>query len=79
MLFANLDVTTHSLTWLIILLADHEAEQNRLRAEVQANSSRLIDYLDARDSFLHLCFLEAMRVRPMTSEGVLLRTWVTFG
>ena len=34
MLFANLDVTTHVLTWCITLIADHAAAQTQLREEL---------------------------------------------
>ena len=66
MLFANLDVTTHVLTWIITLLADNKAVQEELRAEIRANLHGVIDYINRKDSFLHSCFLESLRVRPVS-------------
>lgn len=66
MLFANLDVTTHVLTWIITLLADNAAVQSKLRNEIQANISNIDGYINKKDSYLHNCFFESLRVRPVS-------------
>lgn len=65
MLFANLDVTTHVLTWIITLLADNVAVQSKLRDEIRANLVNVDDYVNTKDSYLHNCFFESLRVRPV--------------
>lgn len=69
MLFANLDVTTHVLTWIITLLADNAIVQSKLRDEIRANLTNVDDYVNKKDSYLHNCFFESLRVRPVA--GVL--------
>lgn len=69
MLFANLDVTTHVLTWIITLLADNATVQSKLRDEIRANLNNVDDYVNKKDSYLHNCFFESLRVRPVS--GVL--------
>ncbi|KAI9878491.1 MAG: hypothetical protein M1830_000723 [Pleopsidium flavum] len=64
MLFANLDVTTHVLTWLITLLADKESTQQKLRHEIRNMRDSLDVYCNQRDTFLHFCLMEAIRLRP---------------
>lgn len=66
MLFANLDVTTHVLTWIITLLADHPAVQSKLREEIRANLTSIDGYINKKDSYLHNCFFESLRVRPVS-------------
>lgn len=65
MLFANLDVTTHVLTWIITLLADNAAVQSKLRDEIRANLTNVGDYINKKDNYLHNCFFESLRVRPV--------------
>ncbi|EED13062.1 cytochrome P450 monooxigenase GliC-like, putative [Talaromyces stipitatus ATCC 10500] len=65
MLFANLDVTTHVLTWAITLVADHEAEKDKLRAEIAANNENLEQYIAKTDTHLHRCYYESLRLRPL--------------
>lgn len=74
MLFANLDVTTHVLTWIITLLADHTAAQDELRQEIQLNHASINDYISRKDSYLHFCFLESLRVRPVSGSFLIQRT-----
>lgn len=74
MLFANLDVTTHVLTWIITLLADNATVQSKLRDEIRANLANVNDYVNKKDSYLHNCFFESLRVRPVA--GVLY--WPSF-
>lgn len=71
MLFANLDITTHVLTWIITLLADNESIQDELRAEVGANADQTQNYINRKDSLMHYCFLESIRVRPVSGELLL--------
>lgn len=66
MLFANLDVTTHVLTWIITLLADYPAVQSKLRDEIRANLASIDEYINKKDSYLHNCFFESLRVRPVS-------------
>jgi cytochrome P450 len=65
---ANLDVTTHMITWMITLIADNENAKRELRDEVAANRDRFHEYLARTDTHLHYCFYESMRLRPATSE-----------
>ena len=68
MLFANLDVTTHVLTWIITLLADNVEAQAELRDEIRRNVDDVDEYLNRKDSFLHYCFWESLRVRPVSGS-----------
>ncbi|OCK77280.1 cytochrome P450 [Lepidopterella palustris CBS 459.81] len=65
MLMANLDVTTHILTWCITLIADNESVQKELREEVAANKTTFQSYLTKTDTHLHRCFYESLRLRPL--------------
>ena len=67
-LFANLDVTTHVLSWMIVLLAENRQTQQELRDEA-SNTRRgdlLAHYLSKKDSLLHWCLLETLRLRPVS-------------
>ncbi|KAJ6101986.1 hypothetical protein N7486_004413 [Penicillium sp. IBT 16267x] len=44
MLFANLDVSTHVLSWLIIFIAQDAEVQTQLRKEISGNSGRLSEF-----------------------------------
>lgn len=68
MLFANLDVTTHVLTWIITLLADNIEAQAELREEIRRNLDDVDGYLNRKDSLLHFCFWESLRVRPVSGS-----------
>ncbi|KAL8824453.1 MAG: hypothetical protein Q9191_005050 [Dirinaria sp. TL-2023a] len=61
MLFANLDVTTHVLTWIITLLADNVDAQAELRQEIRQSLDDVDEYLNRKDTFLHYCFWESLR------------------
>ncbi|GFF56480.1 cytochrome P450 734A1 [Aspergillus udagawae] len=65
-IFANLDVSTHILTWLIILLAENSGWQARLRDEITATDLTLPKLCARKDTLLHHCFLESIRLRPFT-------------
>ncbi|KAL4949376.1 cytochrome P450 [Aspergillus filifer] len=67
MLFANLDVSTHTLSWLIIFLARHPDIQNELREEVRENKDCLVELCGKKDSLLHHCLWESIRLRPFTA------------
>lgn len=68
MLFANLDVSTHVLSWLIIFLAEDIDIQQQVRAEISANPGSLAELCGRKDTLLQFCFLESARLRPFTSE-----------
>lgn len=64
-LFANLDVTTHVLTWAIVLLGNHPDVQELVRSEIKANTNDLETYMNRKDTLLHYSLLESLRVRPL--------------
>lgn len=66
MLFANLDVSTNVLSWLIIFIAEDASIQRELRQEIRANASIADNLCTSKDSLLHLCLLESIRLRPFT-------------
>ncbi|KAJ5797251.1 uncharacterized protein N7518_005791 [Penicillium psychrosexuale] len=66
MLFANLDVSTHVLSWLIIFLAEDIDIQQQVRAEISANPGSLAELCGRKDTLLQFCFLESARLRPFT-------------
>lgn len=72
MLFANLDVSTNVLSWLIIFIAEDTIIQRDLRQEIRANSSLVDTVCKSKNSLLHLCFLESIRLRPFTGMMSLL-------
>lgn len=65
MLFANLDVTTHVLTWAVVLLAQHPSSQRELRREIRSYPGSEADYVNSRTTLLHNTFLETLRLRPV--------------
>ncbi|KGO38979.1 Cytochrome P450, E-class, group I [Penicillium expansum] len=65
-LFANLDVSTNVLSWLIIFIAADASIQRQLRKEIRANASLRDNFCNSKDSLLHLCLLESIRLRPFT-------------
>ncbi|KAJ5409554.1 Cytochrome P450 E-class group I [Penicillium crustosum] len=67
MLFANLDVSTNVLSWLIIFIAEEASIQQELRQEIRANASLVDSVCKSKDSLLHLCLLESIRLRPFTA------------
>ncbi|KAL1640185.1 hypothetical protein SLS58_007136 [Diplodia intermedia] len=64
-LFANLDVTTHVISSCVILLADNPAVQADLRAEFARHAYDITGYLGKRDTLLHFCLLESLRLQPV--------------
>jgi cytochrome P450 len=66
-LFANLDITTHVLTSSTLLLADNAKVQSDLLAEFGREEGDLQTYLSRKDTLLHYCLLEALRLQPVIS------------
>lgn len=66
-LFANLDVTTHVMTSCVILLADNSKVTEDLRKEFAENASDIDTYLGKKDTLLHYCLLESLRLQPVLS------------
>nr|ABV48727.1 cytochrome P450 monooxigenase [Penicillium lilacinoechinulatum] len=69
-LYANLDVTTHAISWNVLLLAQNPLAQTQLREEVmQALSDTAAEpyehYIDSEDTFLAACVVESARLRPI--------------
>ncbi|KAF2815493.1 cytochrome P450 [Mytilinidion resinicola] len=73
MLFANLDVSSHVLTWFVTLLAENTEVQQRLREEVESSKVSGVvsgEYCNSKDSLLRSCWLESLRLRPFTSFAI---------
>ncbi|KAL1868955.1 hypothetical protein Daus18300_005791 [Diaporthe australafricana] len=66
-LFANLDVTTHVMTSCVILLADNTAVTEDLRREFSQHANDIDTYLGKKDTLLHYCLLESLRLQPVLS------------
>jgi cytochrome P450 len=71
-LFANLDVTIGSLSWVLIFMATHSKIQDELREEIRSNFSEespaLWDqYISRSSTLLMACLLESARLRPIAS------------
>lgn len=66
-LFANLDVTTHVMTSCVILLADNTAVTEDLRREFSQHADDIDTYLGKKDTLLHYCLLESLRLQPVLS------------
>ncbi|OQE22156.1 hypothetical protein PENFLA_c013G08698 [Penicillium flavigenum] len=69
-LYANLDVTTHAISWNMLLLAQNAPAQTRLREEVvQAVINTAAEpyerFIDRDDTFLAACIVESSRLRPI--------------
>ncbi|KAK1140027.1 hypothetical protein N8T08_010936 [Aspergillus melleus] len=65
--FANLDIVTHVISSCIILLADSQEVQDNLLAEMQNNRTGKEEYIARKDTLLHYCLLESLRLRPVLS------------
>lgn len=66
-LFANLDVTTHVITSCVILLADNAEVTAELRKEFAQHEGNVNEYLGKRNTLLHYCLLESLRLQPVLS------------
>ncbi|MCJ1446796.1 MAG: hypothetical protein MMC23_007303 [Stictis urceolatum] len=67
MLFANLDVTTHVLSWYVVLLAKEKRIQEHVREDIAANRSDIQSYVASKDTLLHCSLLETLRLRPVSA------------
>ncbi|KID66095.1 cytochrome P450 monooxygenase, partial [Metarhizium hybridum] len=65
-LFANLDVSTGNLSWLVIYLAKYKDIQNQLVQELKQNEKDLDSYCSRKDTLLAYSVLETLRLRPFT-------------
>ncbi|EDP52457.1 cytochrome P450 monooxigenase GliC2 [Aspergillus fumigatus A1163] len=63
--FANLDIVTHVISSCIILLADSPEVQNDLLQEMEKNKADRENYITRKDTLLHYCLLESLRLRPV--------------
>ncbi|KUL82974.1 hypothetical protein ZTR_10297 [Talaromyces verruculosus] len=71
MLFANLDVASHVLTWMVIHVAENPRIQKELREEAADGRQRsLKQYLQQKTTLLGQSFLESMRLRPFTAFSI---------
>ncbi|KAK0387750.1 hypothetical protein NLU13_3995 [Sarocladium strictum] len=68
-LFANLDVSTHVLTWLVIYISQDQDVQHQLRQEINS-ASNIEEYITNKSTLLHLCFVESARLRPFTAFSI---------
>ncbi|RFU32823.1 hypothetical protein B7463_g3510, partial [Scytalidium lignicola] len=65
-LFANLDVSTHVLGWLVVFLAKDVGVQHQIRKEIANSSENFVEFCGRKDTLLHFSFLESARLRPFT-------------
>ncbi|KAL5365578.1 cytochrome P450 monooxygenase GliC2 [Aspergillus floccosus] len=65
--FANLDIVTHVISSCIILLADAPEVQDDLLQEMEGNKADREAYITRKDTLLHYCLLESLRLRPVLS------------
>ena len=71
-LFANIDVTIGSFSWIPQILADHQDTQSELRSEVtqarsDANEKSWAIYLSSHSTLLASCINESARLNPVTN------------
>ncbi|KAJ6038256.1 cytochrome P450 oxidoreductase GliC [Penicillium canescens] len=71
-LFANLDVTIGSLSWVLIFMATHSKIQDQLREEIRSKLSEeptavWNQYISGSSTLLMACLLESARLRPIAS------------
>ena len=84
MLFTNLDVTTHTLSWLVTFIADDTGIQHRLCDEMEAAKGDVVQYCQSKDNLLHFCLMETLRLRPPASmlpttvQSVQSQSWAVF-
>ncbi|EFQ96923.1 cytochrome P450 monooxygenase GliC2 [Nannizzia gypsea CBS 118893] len=63
--FANLDIVTQVISSCVILLADAPNVQVELLSEMQENSENKEAYIARKDTLLHYCLMESLRLRPV--------------
>ncbi|POS71308.1 cytochrome P450 monooxygenase [Diaporthe helianthi] len=73
-LFANLDVTTGGISWVLTFLAANKDYQDRLRAELalflaEGHGGRQ-KYILANSTLLAACIVESSRLRPLAAFSV---------
>jgi cytochrome P450 len=64
-LFANLDVTTHAVSWNILRFAQHTEIQENVWAEMMSHTADPAEYLCKEDTLLAACVVEASRLHPV--------------
>lgn len=77
-LFANLDVTTGAISWLMVNMAGNRETQSRLHTEMSSvlgdggpsDSEAFGEYVNATGTFLAACVAESSRVRPVAAFSV---------
>ncbi|KXJ85037.1 cytochrome P450 [Microdochium bolleyi] len=69
-LFANLDVSTGVLSWLLYFLAGDSSVQNQLREEIMHGREDLQSYCKRKDTLLSYCMMESFRLRPFTAFSI---------
>lgn len=63
--FANLDIVTQVISSCVILLADSPEVQGDLLKEMEENKVNRGKYITRKDTLLHFCLLESLRLRPV--------------
>ncbi|KAF4986632.1 hypothetical protein FGRMN_10746 [Fusarium graminum] len=63
--FANLDIVTQVISSCVILLADSPEVQGDLFKEIEENKVNREEYITRKDTLLHFCLLESLRLRPV--------------
>ncbi|QPH11341.1 hypothetical protein C2857_003059 [Epichloe festucae Fl1] len=74
-LFANLDVSTGSLSWLVIYLATEKDIQSQVVAEMRQNIDNLDSYCALKKTILAYSVLETLRLRPFTAINYNRQFW----
>ncbi|KAK2616881.1 hypothetical protein QQS21_000259 [Conoideocrella luteorostrata] len=65
--FANLDIVTHVISSCVILLADAPSVQDDLLVEINETTEDRQSYIARKDTLLHYCLLESLRLQPVLS------------
>lgn len=73
-LFANLDVTTASISWLLLFLAHNPTTQDQIREEarekIHSNVSGYNEYMRSNGTLLSASIQESARLRPLAAFSV---------
>jgi gliotoxin/aspirochlorine/mycotoxins biosynthesis cytochrome P450 monooxygenase len=64
-LFANLDGVTQVISATAVLLADSKETKEALNEEFNQNRGNILAYLGKKNTLLHFCMLEALRLQPV--------------
>lgn len=73
-LFANLDVSKGTLSWLVIYLASDKNVQQGILDEMKQNKDSIDEYCARKDTLLAYSLLETMRLRPFTGKLLVILT-----